>query len=148
MLVKFDDKFETGADIIGMDKESNMALLSVKESVIPSEERTQLSIARLGNSYKTKQGDVAIAAGRINGVPGAVDYCTITDISTESVLDNSYQIMDVGLTCREDDFSFIFGTNGSLIGLAFYSETKEAMSVTGISDLKSTIQALSSRQWN
>ena len=52
--------------------------------------------------------------------------------------------MDVGLTCREDDFSFIFGTNGSLIGLAFYSETKEAMSVTGISDLKSTIQALSS----
>lgn len=144
VLVKFDDKFETGADMIGMDKESNMALLSVKESVIPSEERTQLSIARLGNSYKIKQGDVAIAAGRINGVPGAVDYCTITDISTESVLDNSYQIMDVGLTCREDDFSFIFGTNGSLIGLAFYSETKEAMSVTGISDLKSTIQALSS----
>lgn len=144
VIVKLDDKFETDADIIAMDKESNMALLSVKESNIPSAQRAQLSIARLGNSYKAKQGDIAIATGRINGVPGAVDYCTITDISTESVLDNSYQIMDIGLTCREDDFSFIFGTNGNLIGLAFYSDTKEAMSVIGISDLKSTIQALSS----
>lgn len=144
VVVKLSDSVEVNAQIIGSDKESNMALLAVKESSVPSAQRAQLSIARLGNSYKVSQGDIAIAAGRINGVAGAIDYCTITEISTESGLDNSYQVMDIGLACKKDDFSFIFATNGNLIGLAFYSEENEAMSVIGISDMKSAIQALSS----
>ena len=144
MVVRFEEKTEVTAQIIGKDKESGMALLSVKESSIPSTERASLLSAKLGNSYKVSEGDIAIVAGKINGITGAIDYCTVMNISTESGLDNSFQVMDIGLKCKEDDFSFVFNTNGSLIGLAFYSEENEEMVVKGISDVKSIIQALSS----
>ncbi len=144
VVVRFEEKTEVTAQIIGKDKESGMALLSVKESSIPSTERASLLSAKLGNSYKVSEGDIAIVAGKINGITGAIDYCTVMNISTESGLDNSFQVMDIGLKCKEDDFSFVFNTNGSLIGLAFYSEEKEEMVVKGISDVKSIIQALSS----
>lgn len=144
VVVRFEEKTEVTAQIIGKDKESGMALLSVKESSIPSTERASLLSAKLGNSYKVSEGDIAIVAGKINGITGAIDYCTVMNISTESGLDNSFQVMDIGLKCKEDDFSFVFNTNGSLIGLAFYSEENEEMVVKGISDVKSIIQALSS----
>ena len=144
VVVRFEEKTEVTAQIIGKDKESGMALLSVKESSIPSTERDSLLSAKLGNSYKVSEGDIAIVAGKINGITGAIDYCTVMNISTESGLDNSFQVMDIGLKCKEDDFSFVFNTNGSLIGLAFYSEENEEMVVKGISDVKSIIQALSS----
>lgn len=144
VVVRFEEKTEVTAQIIGKDKESGMALLSVKESSIPSTERASLLSAKLGNSYKVSEGDIAIVAGKINGITGAIDYCTVMNISTESGLDNSFQVMDIGLKCKEDDFSFVFNTNGSLIGLAFYSEKNEEMVVKGISDVKSIIQALSS----
>lgn len=144
VVVRFEENSEVEAQIIGEDKESGMALLSVKESSIPSSEKSSLMSAKLGNSYKVSEGDIAIASGKINGITGATDYCTIMNISTERGLDNSFQVMDIGLTCKEDDFSFVFNTNGSLIGVAFYSEENEAMVVKGISDVKSIIQALSS----
>ncbi len=144
VVVRFEEKTEVKAQIIGKDKESGIALLSIKESSIPSSEKDNLLSAKLGNSYKVCEGDIAIVAGKINGILGAIDFDTIMNISIQSALDNSFQVMDIGLRCKEDDFSFVFNTNGNLIGIAFYSDESESMKVTGISDVKSIIQSLSS----
>lgn len=142
LVVKFSSATEVNAQIRGSSEIAQIAIVSVKESDIPSNERATIATAQLDNSYYVKQGDVVIAAGRLYGQNKAVDYGVVTGITTKSGIDNAYDIINTGLAYSEGDYGYLFNTAGNVVGISVSGERK-TFAALGISDLKSVIQELS-----
>lgn len=143
IIVRFSDVTEVGASLLGMDAQTGIAVLAVKQSEIPYNERSAIKIAQLDNSYAAKQGDIIVAAGKLYGKTKAVDYGMITDIRTEAGTDNTYEILSTGIAYQPGDYSYAFNLSGNVIGISSIYEDSMTVSVLGISDLKSMIEALS-----
>lgn len=142
LVVKVSKATEVDAELVGSDTDTGIAIVSVKESQIPSKERSSIVTAQLDNSYSVQQGDIVVAAGRLYGQNKTVDYGMVSGISTKSGVDNSYEIISTGLAGIEDDYGYLFNTKGNVVGISM-KNTKTTFSVLGISDLKSMIQELS-----
>ena len=143
IIVRFSDVTEVGASLLGMDAQTGIAVLAVKQSELPYNERSAIKIAQLDNSYAAKQGDIIVAAGKLYGKTKAVDYGMITDIQTEAGTDNTYEILSTGIAYQPGDYSYVFNLSGNVIGISNIYEDSMTVSVLGISDLKSMIEALS-----
>ena len=133
---------EVDAELVGSDTDTGIAIVSVKESQIPSKERSSIVTAQLDNSYSIQQGDIVVAAGRLYGQNKTIDYGMVSGISTKSGVDNSYEIISTGLAGIEGDYGYLFNMKGNVVGISM-KNTKTTFSVLGISDLKSMIQELS-----
>ncbi len=142
LVVKVSKATEVDAELVGSDTDTGIAIVSVKESQIPSKERSSIVTAQLDNSYSVQQGDIVVAAGRLYGQNKTVDYGMVSGISTKSGVDNSYEIISTGLAGIEDDYGYLFNMKGNVVGISM-KNTKTTFSVLGISDLKSMIQELS-----
>ena len=142
LVVKVSKATEVDAELVGSDTDTGIAIVSVKESLIPSKERSSIVTAQLDNSYSIQQGDIVVAAGRLYGQNKTVDYGMVSGISTKSGVDNSYEIISTGLAGIEGDYGYLFNMKGNVVGISM-KNTKTTFSVLGISDLKSMIQELS-----
>jgi S1-C subfamily serine protease len=142
ILVKFSETAQTKAVLMARDEAFGMALLRVAKNNIPSSDRQDLAAAYIDNSYKVKQGDMYIVAGKIYGQNKSVDYGTITSITYSSETDNIYEIFHTSLPCREDDYGYLFNSEGNVIGIISQGGT-ETINAVGCSDLKSIILSLS-----
>lgn len=142
LVVKFSSATEVTAELLGSSDIAGLAVVSVKESDIPSNERSALAVAQLGNSYNVKQGDVVIAAGKLYGQNRAVDYGVVSGITQKSGVDNAYEILNTGLAYSEGDYGYLFNSAGNVIGISVSGE-RTTFAALGISDLKSVIQELS-----
>ena len=142
LVVKVSKATEVDAELVGSDTDTGIAIVSVKESQIPSKERSSIVTAQLDNSYSIQQGDIVVAAGRLYGQNKTVDYGMVSGISTKSGVDNSYEIISTGLAGIEGDYGYLFNMKGNVVGISM-KNTKTTFSVLGISDLKSMIQELS-----
>jgi S1-C subfamily serine protease len=145
IVVKFTDSVEVNGTMYGRNDAANLAVISVKESDIPSNLRSSIVAAQLDNSYNIRQGDIVIAAGRLYGQIKAVDYGVVTGITTKSSTDNAYEIFNTGLAHYEDDYGYLFNTEGNVIGISVSGE-RTTFAAVGISDLKSIIQNLSNEK--
>lgn len=142
IVVKISNATEVDAQLLGIDTDIGIAIVSVKESQIPSKERSQLITANLDNSYSVQQGDIVIAAGRLYGQNKMIDYGMVAGIDSKGGIDNSYEIISTGLSSTEGDYGYLFNMKGNVVGISV-SGLKNTFSVIGISDLKSIIQELS-----
>ena len=142
IVVRVSDSTEINATLLGRNDKTGIALIGVREGSIPAGERSMMVVANLGNSYNVKQGDMVIAAGKLYGKMGSVDYGTIASITPASGMDNSYELMEMGLAYKPGDFSYIFNTSGEVIGIS-KNRDKDTLVAIGISDLKSMIENLS-----
>lgn len=142
LVVKVSKATEVDAELVGSDTDTGIAIVSVKESQIPSKERSSIVTAQLDNSYSIQQGDIVVAAGRLYGQNKTIDYGMVSGISTKSGVDNSYEIISTGLAGIEGDYGYLFNMKGNVVGISM-KNTKTTFSVLGISDLKSMIQELS-----
>ena len=95
LVVKVSKATEVDAELVGSDTDTGIAIVSVKESQIPSKERSSIVTAQLDNSYSIQQGDIVVAAGRLYGQNKTVDYGMVSGISTKSGVDNSYEIISI-----------------------------------------------------
>ena len=130
---------EVDAELVGSDTDTGIEIVSVKESQIPSKERSSIVTAQLDNSYSIQQGEIVVAAGRLYGQNKTIDYGMVSGISTKSGVDNSYEIISTGLAGIEGDYGYLFNMKGNVVGISM-KNTKTTFSVLGISDLKSMIQ--------
>lgn len=142
LVVKFSSATEVSAQMRGSSEIAQIAIISVEESAVPSNERATIATAQLDNSYYVRQGEVVIAAGRLYGQNKAVDYGVVTGITTKSSIDNAYDIIHTGLAYSEGDYGYLFNTAGNVVGVSVAGERK-TFAALGISDLKSMIQELS-----
>lgn len=142
LVVKISKATEVGGVLRGSSGDMGIAVISVKESDVPSNERTAVVPAQLDNSYSVQQGDIVIAAGRLYGQNKNIDYGVVSGINSKSGIDNAYEIISTGLSSEAGDYGYLFNTKGNIIGISAVGERK-TFSVIGISDLKSMIQQLS-----
>ena len=114
LVVKVSKATEVDAELVGSDTDTGIAIVSVKESQIPSKERSSIVTAQLDNSYSIQQGDIVVAAGRLYGQNKTVDYGMVSGISTKSGVDNSYEIISTGLAGIEGDYGYLFNMKGNV----------------------------------
>ena len=81
------------AKLIGSDSYSKVSLLSVQKDSIKAASDADIQVAVLGNSYKMKENDPVIAIGRINGSTGQTKFGNITQITDESSVDTTFEMI-------------------------------------------------------
>ncbi|MGN0317152.1 MAG: S1C family serine protease [Lachnospira sp.] len=139
VVVRWDDSTQIKTETICINEDTGISILCIDERDIPEAIKNNLKVAVLGNSYQVRQGDMVIVAGRIYGVPGAVDYATITNKSTINGLDNGYEMFDTNLAGMGDDFGFLFNSVGNIVGITTVGENATLKAI-GISDMKAMIE--------
>lgn len=141
--VALSDNTEIRAEFISADAETNMALISIAVENIPLDERSDIDIAELDNSYLVKQGDALVVMGRLYGKTKSADHGYVTSIMSESGTDNTFGIIDTGIRALFDDYCFLFNMKGNIVGVSRAIEENKTLKANGISDLKSMIEKLS-----
>lgn len=141
--VVISDNTEIKAEFISSDNETNIALIDIAVENIPLDERLDIDVAQLDNSYLVKQGDAFIAMGRLYGKTKSADHGYVTGIMSESGIDNTYGIIDTGIRALFGDYCFLFNMSGNVIGVSRAIEENTTLKANGISDLKSMIEKLS-----
>lgn len=141
--VVISDNTEIKAEFISSDNETNIALIDIAVENIPLDERLDIDVAQLDNSYLVKQGDAFIAMGRLYGKTKSADHGYVTGITSESGIDNAYGIIDTGIRALFGDYCFLFNMSGNVIGVSRAIEENTTLKANGISDLKSMIEKLS-----
>ncbi len=141
--VALSDNTEIRAEFISSDTETNMALINIAVENIPLDERSDIDIAELDNSYLVKQGDAFVVMGRLYGKTKSADHGYVTGIMSESGTDNTFGIIDTGIRALFDDYCFLFNMKGNIIGVSRAIEESTTLKANGISDLKSMIEKLS-----
>ena len=66
-----------------------------------------IQVAVLGNSYKMKENDPVISVGRINGSTGQTKLGNITQITDESSVDNTFEMMSIDIIPSYGDYCYI-----------------------------------------
>ncbi|MDO5383152.1 MAG: S1C family serine protease, partial [Eubacteriales bacterium] len=147
LVVKFSGEEEIMASFVCSDKDTGISIISINDGGIDEEVKKSLDIAMMDNSYKLQKGDLVIAAGKMYGTNRAVDYGTVTNITSINGLDNSYELIDTNLNKMEDDFAFLFNSLGNVVGITAESDaTETTLKALGISDLKSIIEKMINQQ--
>ena len=142
--VKFGESAVGQAYLIGSDSYSGLSLLRAEKNSISSSEDFDVSIAVLDNSYIVEEQDEVVAVGRISGSMDEIRYGNVSAITTESSVDNSFEIFETGIVSSAGDYCYFFNMAGNVIGIGRPSEDLQHMEVLGISDLKPMIEILSS----
>ena len=131
------------AKLIGSDSYSKVSLLSVQKDSIKAASDADIQVAVLGNSYKMKENDPVIAIGRINGSTGQTKFGNITQITDESSVDNTFEMMSIDIIPSYGDYCYIFNKGGNVVGIARPSGDMMKFQAVGLSDLKPLIETLS-----
>ena len=135
------------ADLLGMDRTSGFAVVSLPLTELPEGAAEELAPAELGNSYLTLMGDMAVVVGRPVGHLTSMASGIISYIE-EDVQDTdfNYQILHTDISGSEDAGGLLADEQGRIIGWIGSSGVEAESSLItaySISDLKSLIEGLS-----
>lgn len=141
IVIKFPSGAQVDGAFLGSSTSAGIALVSVPQAMLTSEEKSQIEPISLGNSYKVKQGSMVLTYGRVHGENDSVDYGMITSVSDLSMVDNDCAEIKTNISHSADDFAFLFNGDGNLIGIS-ETENTSMFSYLGISDLKLMISQI------
>lgn len=133
------------AELVCSDAQTGLSIISIEDSGVTESDRQYMKVATLDNSYVIKKGDIVIAAGKIYGTSGTIDYGTITNRTIYNAVDNNYEIFETNLTSEPGDYGFLFNSDGNVVGIS-QKNTDAKLKAMGISDLKSMIECMINRQ--
>lgn len=143
--IKVNDN-EYKAVYVCSDSNTGISIISVESEQMSEDDRQSIAVSVLSNSYILNKGELVIAAGNIYGTDGAVDYGTITNITAYSLIDNNVDIFETNLTAKDEDYAFLFNSDGNVVGISVRSNKDVKLRFIGISDLKGTIESMINRQ--
>lgn len=136
---------EYKASLVCSDNTTGISIISVEDDMVLDNDKQYVNVSQLDNSYVLNKGDIVIAAGTIYGTSGAVDYGTLTNKTTYNSIDNSYEIFETNLACKDGDYGFLFNSEGNVVGISL-ADSDGKLKAMGISDLKSMIECMINRQ--
>lgn len=107
----------------------------------------RVKVAKLGNSYRVRQGETVIALGNWNGVNAMMDYGIISKVS-EAVYetDSRHSILYTNMRGSKDSVGFLINEQGELVGCISGEYSKDNLVAYGISDLKLRLQNMSNQK--
>jgi S1-C subfamily serine protease len=151
IMVTFCDGSTFEASAGKYDSNTRLAVVSVPLENIQEATMNCISIAGLGNSYASHNGDVIIALGSPLGYSNSVTYGMLTSTSkTVTTVDANYRILTTDATGSSNASGVTINLDGEVIGMIApeYSPDSSMGVVTAlaISDLKSVIEKLSSHE--
>ena len=133
------------AEFVCSDEITGVSIISINDTQVAEADKQYMKVATLDNSYILNQGDMVIAAGKIYGTSGAVDYGTITSKATYNSVDNNYQVFETNLSSQPGDYGFLFNSEGNVVGIS-QTNSDIKLKAIGISDLKNMVECMINRQ--
>ncbi len=135
------------ADLLGIDRTSGFAVVSLPLTEITEDDLQELVPAELGNSYLSLMGDMAVVVGRPGGHLTSMASGIISYIEKDvQGTDFNYQILHTDIYGSEDAAGLLADEQGRIIGWIGSSRVEEVSSLItaySISDLKPLIEGLS-----
>lgn len=129
------DDLVAPAKIKGMDKDNELAVIAVQLSDIPEAVRSQLRIAKLGDSDALKVGQAAIAIGNALGYGQSVTSGIISALNREITIDNFSKpvIMTDAAINFGNSGGALLNANGEVIGINVAKESGQSSESMGYS---------------
>ena len=142
--VTFSDKSEYKASLKKKDKNSGFA---VDKKSLSDATWSASSVASLGNSNLTEQGDVIFALGNIFGYAGGSGYGIVSSSNYKEIgRDGEYSVIATDMSSASEGTGILFNLDGEVIGMISSDIWKErgirTANAYAISDLKLVIQLL------
>lgn len=129
------DDLVAPAKIKGMDKDNELAVIAVQLSDIPEAVRSQLRIAKIGDSDALKVGQAAIAIGNALGYGQSVTSGIISALNREITIDNfskSVIMTDAAINFGNSGGALL-NANGEVIGINVAKEAGQSSESMGYS---------------
>lgn len=129
------DDLVAPAKIKGMDKDNELAVIAVQLSDIPEAVRSQLRIAKIGDSDALKVGQAAIAIGNALGYGQSVTSGIISALNREITIDNFSKpvIMTDAAINFGNSGGALLNANGEVIGINVAKEPGQSSESMGYS---------------
>lgn len=129
------DDLVAPAKIKGMDKDNELAVIAVQLSDIPEAVRSQLRIAKIGDSDALKVGQAAIAIGNALGYGQNVTSGIISALNREITIDNFSKpvIMTDAAINFGNSGGALLNANGEVIGINVAKEAGQSSESMGYS---------------
>lgn len=129
------DDLVAPAKIKGMDKDNELAVIAVQLSDIPKAVRSQLRIAKIGDSDALKVGQAAIAIGNALGYGQSVTSGIISALNREITIDNFSKpvIMTDAAINFGNSGGALLNANGEVIGINVAKEAGQSSESMGYS---------------
>lgn len=109
VIVTLHDNKQVSASIVGVDSETDLAVLKIDEKDIPEEIADEIVAAKLGDSDKLKVGETAIAIGNPMG------YNNTVTVGVISALNRELRLPDKKLELVQTDAAINPGNSGGAL---------------------------------
>lgn len=145
--VTFSDKSEYKASLKKQDRNSGFAVFAVDKNSLSDSTWNAISVATLGNSNLTEQGDVVFALGNVFGYAGGSGYGIVSSSNYKEIgRDGEYSVIATDMSSASEGTGILFNLDGEVIGMISSDIWKErgirTANAYAISDLKLVIQLL------
>ena len=147
--VTFCDGTEANAELLGIDRTTGIAVISIPFTEILISTKETITIANLGTSNGVGlRGTPVMALGSPAGVTGSVNYGIITSNGVRlDLIDSDYKLLTTDIYGASSGSGILVSMKGYVIGIIDNSynsaETRNFISAYGISELKKMIEKLS-----
>lgn len=135
------------AQLKGVDKVSDMAVLRVDISTLEYSAKEGIKVLELGNSYAVKPGDLIFTAGAPAGMIFSNSIGTVSYVAKNvAVVDGNSRLFYTEASGQADQGTFLFNTKGQVIGWVtddYHAEGDSMTVVRALSDYKSVLEKLS-----
>ncbi len=141
--ITFPNKKTVEAQLNSHDKETNLAVLSVPLSDLPSSLRKSLEPVELGDSFYAHPGTPVLALGSPNGMIYSMDFGIVSSYTTDHyITDNKLELFRTSMVASENGEGAIVDLNGRILGIITQNKETEFCTAIGITRLKSIIERL------
>lgn len=146
-IATFSDHAEYKASLKKLDKNSGFAVFAVAKEGLSDSTWNAASVATLGNSNLTGQGDIVFALGNMFGYAGGAGYGIVSSVGyKEMSRDGDYGVIATDISSASDGTGVLFDLDGEVIGMISSEIWKDrgihTANAYAISDLKSVLQLL------
>jgi len=148
--VLFNNGNSMSAYLSNFDADTGIAVICVGLSEDSRMDMSNISVAKLDNSYLIDQGNIIFAAGKLLKNNSSVNYGIATNVrASKSGIDSYYSLISTNMQQYTGDYAYIFNVNGNVIGIMKNDSADDQngeVIAYGISDLKPLIEKLSNSE--
>lgn len=146
--VTFCNGSSVAAELCGIDRELNLAVIRVAKAEVKKEAREEISVVTLGDAHDSLQAKPVIAIGSPSGDPDAVIYGMVTSVSGKlNVSDWEFDLLATDMKGCPDGSGVLLDTSGKLIGVIVHveGETTNIVRAVSLTQLRPLIEILSNK---
>lgn len=143
--IRYGEEVSIATTVLSTDKHTGITLLAVNTETMSGTGMAP-DVIELGNSYDVRQNEIVMALGRIQDNSEGYAAGFITEISSDSGIDMSYEIIKTSVEMQADDYALLFDMSGKLIGVSHTvcdDNDEKSEHIIGVSGIKTLIEQMS-----